>query len=154
MSGESLLGIVGAPVTLGILQADLFRILWEAGRPLTLREVYRAGTRLCRASGRDCQSITSYYAGLRRMSIAGTLIKTGSNTDANPWKFYPAFTRAQVMTAILNDVCIYLSGQQIGYILSMMESGDEGPLSDVAAALTGISKNNGEYDEIQGSTNP
>ena len=138
-------GIGGDDVpSLGVLEGEILRILWEAEGGQSSVQVYDAMYQERKLSGVEMQSPSTVAVTLSRMVEKGLL---GIEKRAGSAKgFYvPLKKRADVVVIVLDDVSIRLTGQSIKAVLQDVISGKAGSeetekIQDVVDALRSLAK--------------
>lgn len=111
-------GVGGDDVpSLGVLEGDILRLLWDAGEPQSSVQVYEAMHFSRRAEKREMQSPSTIAVTLSRMVEKG-LLKVERRPRGGKGYYEPTKTRAQVVAAVMDDVSRRLTGQPLGYILT------------------------------------
>ncbi len=136
---------------LGVLEGEILSYIWDAGEPQSSVQVYETMHFTRRAQKREMASPSTIAVTLSRMVEKGLL--TSERRPHGGKSYYgPAKTRAQVVTAILDDVSKRLIGQPLGFLLERIEaepargaglkalSTEEANIEPVAAALRKLQK--------------
>ena len=114
------IGVGGDDVpSLGVLEGDILRLLWDAGEPQSSVQVYEAMHFSRRASNREMQSPSTIAVTLSRMVEKG-LLTVERRPRGGKGYYGPTKTRAQVVAAVMDDVSRRLTGQPLGYLLSRL----------------------------------
>lgn len=122
------IGVGGDDVpSLGVLEGDILRLLWDAGEPQSSVQVYESMHFARRREKREMQSPSTIAVTLSRMVEKG-LLTVERRPRGGKGYYGPTRTRAQVVADVMNDVSRRLTGQPLGYILTR--------LSDDAAGKT------------------
>jgi predicted transcriptional regulator len=117
------IGVGGDDVpSLGVLEGDILRLLWDAGEPQSSVQVYEAMHFSRRAEKREMQSPSTIAVTLSRMVEKG-LLTVDRRPKGGKGYYGPTKTRAAVVADIMNDVAQRLTGQTIGFVLSQLTSG-------------------------------
>ncbi|HZT41503.1 MAG TPA: BlaI/MecI/CopY family transcriptional regulator [Chthonomonadaceae bacterium] len=134
------IGVGGDDVpSLGVLEGDILRLLWDAGEPQSSVQVYEAMHFSRRAANREMQSPSTIAVTLSRMVEKG-LLTVERRPRGGKGYYGPTKTRAQVVAAVMDDVSRRLTGQPLGYLLSRLHG----------APTTGKQSSNGAHPEING----
>lgn len=140
------IGVGGDDVpSLGVLEGDILRLLWNAGEPQSSVQVYELMHFTRRAEKREMQSPSTIAVTLSRMVEKG-LLTVERRPKGGKGYYTPTKTRAQVVAQVMDDVCHRLMGQPAGVVLNRAYSperlksskgGDEtlGPIDDVIKEL-------------------
>lgn len=111
------IGVGGDDVpSLGVLEGDILRLLWDAGEPQSSVQVYEAMHFSRRAEKREMQSPSTIAVTLSRMVEKG-LLTVERRPRGGKGYYGPTKTRAQVVAGVMNDVSKRLVGQPMGYLL-------------------------------------
>ncbi len=127
------IGVGGDDVpSLGVLEGDILRLLWDAGEPQSSVQVYEAMHFSRRVEKREMQSPSTIAVTLSRMVEKGML--TVERRPRGGKGYYgPTKTRAEVVSQVMDDVSRRLTGQPLGYVLTRLHnpaSGKNGSESD------------------------
>ncbi len=124
-------------LTLGVLEGDILRLLWDAGEPQSTVDVYEAMHFSRRAEKREMQSPSTIAVTLSRMVEKGIL--TVKRLPRGGKGFYgPTISRAEVVARVIDDVSQRLNGVSLGYLLSLLIAEDPagaGERDGVSASL-------------------
>ena len=119
------IGVGGDDVpSLGVLEGDILRLLWDAGEPQSSVQVYEAMHFSRRAEQREMQSPSTIAVTLSRMVEKG-LLTVERRPRGGKGYYGPTKTRAAVVAAVMNDVSRRLTGLPLGYLLTLLAA--EGP---------------------------
>jgi predicted transcriptional regulator len=114
------LGVGGDHVpSLGVLEGDILRILWDAGKPQSSVEVYEAMFQLRRTEDREMQSPSTIAVTLSRMVEKG-LLSVQRKSGTGKGYYNPTQTRAQVVSRVIDDVSRRLTGKPLSCILEKL----------------------------------
>jgi len=114
------IGVGGDDVpSLGVLEGDILRLLWDAGEPQSSVQVYEAMHFSRRIEKREMQSPSTIAVTLSRMVEKGML--TVERRPRGGKGYYgPTKTRAEVVASVMDDVSRRLTGQPLGYLLTRL----------------------------------
>lgn len=127
------IGVGGDAVpSLGILEGDILRLLWEAGEPLTSVQVYEAMYVARRRDKEEMQSPSTIAVTLSRMVEKG-LLTVERRPKGGKGYYGPTRTRAQVVAQVMDEVSRRLTGQPLSYFLQYLPAGGVGTESQVTA---------------------
>src|SRR5579862_8659172 len=116
------IGVGGDDVpSLGVLEGDILRLLWNAGEPQSSVQVYEAMHFSRRAEGREMQSPSTIAVTLSRMVEKG-LLTVERRPRGGKGYYGPTQTRAEVVTRVMDDVSRRLTGQPLGYLLTRLHA--------------------------------
>jgi len=119
------IGVGGDDVpSLGVLEGDILRLLWDAGEPQSSVQVYEAMHYSRRAEKREMQSPSTIAVTLSRMVEKG-LLTVERRPKGGKGYYGPTRTRAEVVAGVMDDVARRLTGQTVGFVLSQMKPGTE-----------------------------
>jgi predicted transcriptional regulator len=114
------IGVGGDDVpSLGVLEGDILRLLWDAGEPQSSVQVYEAMHFSRRAERREMQSPSTIAVTLSRMVEKG-LLTVERRPRGGKGYYGPTRTRAEVVAAVMDDVSRRLTGQPLGYLLTRL----------------------------------
>jgi predicted transcriptional regulator len=114
------IGVGGDDVpSLGVLEGDILRLLWDAGEPQSSVQVYEAMHFSRRVEKREMQSPSTIAVTLSRMVEKG-LLTVERRPRGGKGYYGPTKTRAEVVTQVMDDVSRRLTGQPLGYILTRL----------------------------------
>ena len=131
------IGVGGDDVpSLGVLEGDILRLLWDAGEPQSSVQVYEAMHFSRRAANREMQSPSTIAVTLSRMVEKG-LLTVERRPRGGKGYYGPTKTRAKVVAAVMDDVSRRLTGQPLGYLLSRLHD----------APTTGKQSSNGTHPD-------
>jgi predicted transcriptional regulator len=103
--------------SLGVLEGDILRLIWDAGEPQSSVDVYEAMHFLRRREKREMPSPSTIAVTLSRMVEKGLL--TVERRPKGGKGYYGAVkTRAEVVAQVLDDACKRLLGQPAGVVLN------------------------------------
>ena len=120
------IGVGGDDVpSLGVLEGDILRLLWDAGEPQSSVQVYEAMHFSRRAERREMQSPSTIAVTLSRMVEKG-LLTVERRPRGGKGYYGPTKTRAEVVAAVMDDVSRRLTGQPLGYVLTKLQGGESG----------------------------
>ncbi len=113
-------GVGGDDVpSLGTLEGDILRLIWDAGKPLSSVDVYDAMHFSRRREKKEMQSPSTIAVTLSRMVEKG-LLTVERRPRGGKGYYAPTKTRAEVVAQCLDDVSRRLSGQPLGYLLTRL----------------------------------
>jgi predicted transcriptional regulator len=119
------IGVGGDDVpSLGVLEGDILRLLWDAGEPQSSVQVYEAMHFSRRAEKREMQSPSTIAVTLSRMVEKG-LLTVERRPKGGKGYYGPTKTRAAVVAGVMDDVARRLTGQTVGFVLSQLKSGSK-----------------------------
>ena len=119
------IGVGGDDVpSLGVLEGDILRLLWDAGEPQSSVQVYEAMHFSRRAEKREMQSPSTIAVTLSRMVEKG-LLTVERRPKGGKGYYGPTKTRAEVVAGVMDDVARRLTGQTVGFVLSQLKSGSK-----------------------------
>ncbi len=114
------IGVGGDDVpSLGVLEGDILRLLWNAGEPQSSVQVYEAMHFSRRAEKREMQSPSTIAVTLSRMVEKG-LLTVERRPRGGKGYYGPTKTRAEVVAGVMDDVSRRLTGQNVGFLLSQL----------------------------------
>lgn len=114
------IGVGGDDVpSLGVLEGDILRLLWDAGEPQSSVQVYEAMHFSRRAANREMQSPSTIAVTLSRMVEKG-LLTVERRPRGGKGYYGPTKTRAKVVAAVMDDVSRRLTGHPLGYLLTRL----------------------------------
>jgi predicted transcriptional regulator len=146
-------GVGGDDVpSLGVLEGDILRLMWDAGEPQSSVQVYELMHFSRRAEKKEMQSPSTIAVTLSRMVEKG-LLTVERRPRGGKGYYRPTETRAEVMGRVLNDVCRRLLGQTAGYVLAQLHLEDrstnkhsaEDGLDEVLKELRKMEKENNKF---------
>src|ERR1700674_2200802 len=112
------IGVGGDDVpSLGVLEGDILRLLWDAGEPQSSVQVYEAMHFSRRSEKREMQSPSTIAVTLSRMVEKG-LLTVERRPRGGKGYYGPVRTRAEIVAQVMDDVSRRLTGQPIGYLLT------------------------------------
>jgi predicted transcriptional regulator len=116
------IGVGGDDVpSLGVLEGDILRLLWDAGEPQSSVQVYEAMHLSRRSEKREMQSPSTIAVTLSRMVDKG-LLTVERRPRGGKGYYGPTKTRAEVVTQVMDDVSRRLTGQPLGYLLTRLHT--------------------------------
>ena len=128
------IGVGGDDVpSLGVLEGDILRLLWDAGEPQSSVQVYEAMHFSRRREKREMQSPSTIAVTLSRMVEKG-LLTVERRPRGGKGYYGPTKTRATVIAQVMDDVSKRLSGQPLGYLLTRLA--ESNPKKPVAGAVS------------------
>jgi len=120
------IGVGGDDVpSLGVLEGDILRLLWDAGEPQSSVQVYEAMHFSRRVEKREMQSPSTIAVTLSRMVEKG-LLTVERRPRGGKGYYGPTKTRAEVVTQVMDDVSRRLTGQPLGYLLTRLHDASTG----------------------------
>ena len=144
------IGVGGDDVpSLGVLEGDILRLLWDAGEPQSSVQVYESMHFARRAEKREMQSPSTIAVTLSRMVEKG-LLTVERRPRGGKGYYGPTKTRAEVVADVMNDVSKRLTGQPFGYLMTLLNGTakktdlDIIDLTEVLAALKKLEKEKNE----------
>ena len=118
------IGVGGDDVpSLGVLEGDILRLLWDAGEPQSSVQVYESMHFARRAEKREMQSPSTIAVTLSRMVEKG-LLTVERRPKGGKGYYGPTKSRAAVVASVMNDVSRRLTGQPLGYLLTRLSAPD------------------------------
>ena len=115
------IGVGGDDVpSLGVLEGDILRLLWDAGEAQSSVQVYESMHFARRREKREMQSPSTIAVTLSRMVEKG-LLTVERRPRGGKGYYNPTRTRAGVVADVMNDVSRRLTGQPLGYILTRLQ---------------------------------
>ena len=116
------IGVGGDDVpSLGVLEGDILRLLWDAGEPQSSVQVYEAMHFSRRAEKREMQSPSTIAVTLSRMVEKG-LLTVERRPKGGKGYYAPTKSRAEVVAGVMDDVARRLTGQTVGFVLSQLQT--------------------------------
>src|SRR5579859_3430902 len=116
------IGVGGDDVpSLGVLEGDILRLLWDAGEPQSSVQVYEAMHFSRRIEKREMQSPSTIAVTLSRM-VEKKLLTVERRPRGGKGYYGPTKTRAEVVTQVMDDVSRRLTGQPLGYLLTRLHT--------------------------------
>lgn len=116
------IGVGGDDVpSLGVLEGDILRLLWDAGEPQSSVQVYEAMHFSRRAEKREMQSPSTIAVTLSRMVEKG-LLTVERRPKGGKGYYGPTKSRAEVVAGVMDDVARRLTGQSVGFVLSQLKT--------------------------------
>ncbi len=123
------IGVGGDDVpSLGVLEGDILRLLWDAGQPQSSVQVYEAMHLSRRAENREMQSPSTIAVTLSRMVEKG-LLTVERRPRGGKGYYAPTQSQAEVVAAVMDDVSKRLTGQSFAFLLRLLASEPEGDKS-------------------------
>ncbi len=120
------IGVGGDDVpSLGVLEGDILRLLWDAGEPQSSVQVYEAMHFARRLEKREMQSPSTIAVTLSRMVEKG-LLSVERRPRGGKGYYNPTQSRAEVVSTVMEDVCRRLTGQSLGNLLGRLCEGTAG----------------------------
>ena len=120
------IGVGGDDVpSLGVLEGDILRLLWDAGMPQSSVQVYEAMHFARRKEKREMQSPSTIAVTLSRMVEKG-LLTVERRPRGGKGYYCPTRTRAEVVADVMDDVSRRLTGQPLGYLILRLSSIETG----------------------------
>lgn len=114
------IGVGGDDVpSLGVLEGDILRLIWDAGGPQSSVQVYEAMHISRRATNREMQSPSTIAVTLSRMVEKG-LLTVERRPRGGKGYYGPTRTRAEVVATVMDDVSRRLTGRSLGHLLSLL----------------------------------
>ena len=114
------IGVGGDDVpSLGVLEGDVLRLLWDAGEPQSSVQVYESMQFIRRREKREMQSPSTIAVTLSRMVEKG-LLSVERRPGGGKGYYKPTHSRAQVVASVMDDVSKRLTGQPLGYLLTRL----------------------------------
>ena len=114
------IGVGGDDVpSLGVLEGDILRLIWDAGEPQSSVQVYEAMHFARRAEKREMQSPSTIAVTLSRMVEKG-LLTVDRRPRGGKGYYAPTKRRAAVVASVMDDVSRRLTGLPLGYLLSLL----------------------------------
>jgi predicted transcriptional regulator len=126
--------------SLGVLEGDILRLLWDAGEPQSSVQVYEAMHFSRRAQNREIPSPSTIAVMLSRMVEKGLLSVERPHRRRSGKAYYrPTQARGEILARVMNEASRRLTGQSLGYILSLLRSEQRGTgRQDAKAAADGL----------------
>lgn len=157
------IGVGGDDVpSLGVLEGDILRLLWDAGEPQSSVQVYEAMHLSRRVEKREMQSPSTIAVTLSRMVEKG-LLTVERRPRGGKGYYGPTQTRAEVVTRVMDDVSRRLTGQPLGYLLTRLhaapaksagkKSANGAAASEGAAEPAGLEELVGELRRVEQDDN-
>ncbi len=116
------IGVGGDDVpSLGVLEGDILRLLWDAGEPQSSVQVYDSMNWARRIEQREMQSPSTIAVTLSRMVEKG-LLTVARQPKGGKGFYAPSITRADMVTSLMDDVSKRLTGQPLGYLLTRLSA--------------------------------
>ena len=138
------IGVGGdAAPSIGVLEGDILRLLWDAGKPQSSVQVYQSMTESRKSESKEMQSPSTIAVTLSRM-VEKNLLDIERLPNGGKGYYEPRRSRADVVSEVLNDVCMRLTGQPLGTLLACMQT----------AEFTGLPDLNEDENESDSSLDP
>ena len=132
------IGVGGDDVpSLGVLEGDILRLLWDAGHPQSSVQVYEAMHVSRRAENREMQSPSTIAVTLSRMVEKG-LLTVERRPRGGKGYYAPTQSQAEVVASVMDDVSKRLTGQPFAYLLKLLASE---PKSEHPVSGIGVERN-------------
>src|SRR5438309_1933328 len=110
------IGVGGDDVpSLGVLEGDILRLLWDAGEPQSSVQVYEAMHLSRRTENREMQSPSTIAVTLSRMVEKG-LLTVERRPRGGKGYYGPTKTRAEVVTQVMDEVVLPLAKRRTGQV--------------------------------------
>ena len=142
------IGVGGDDVpSLGVLEGDIMRLIWDAGESQSSVQVYEAMHFARRAEKREMQSPSTIAVTLSRMVEKG-LLTVERRPRGGKGYYGPTKSRAEVVAQVMDDVCKRLVGQPAGVVFNRafnpenlkVSKGGEETLAPIDAVVAEIKK--------------
>ena len=117
--------------SLGVLEGDILRLLWEAGEGQSSVQVYDLMYFVRRAANQEMQSPSTIAVTLSRMVDKGLLTVERRPHSAKGY-YCPTKKRADVVLAVMDDVSLRLMGKPLAQVLNVLCS--DAPLENTEMA--------------------
>ena len=105
------IGVGGDDVpSLGVLEGDILRLLWDAGEPQSSVQVYDSMRDARKVEKREMQSPSTIAVTLSRM-VEKQLLTVERRPKGGKGYYGPTKTRAEVVAQVMDDVSRRLTGQ-------------------------------------------
>ena len=115
------IGVGGDDVpSLGVLEGDILRLLWDAGEPQSSVQVYDAMHFARKDEKKEMQSPSTIAVTLSRMVEKG-LLAVERQPRGGKGYYEPTQSRAEVVAKVMDDVTRRLIGQPICVILNHLK---------------------------------
>ena len=112
------IGVGGDDVpSLGVLEGDILRLLWNAGEGRSSVQVYDLMNAFRKSESKEMQSPSTIAVTLSRMVEKG-LLKVERRPGSAKGYYAPTRSRAEVVCSVMDDVSRQLTGQPLGYLLT------------------------------------
>jgi predicted transcriptional regulator len=110
--------------SLGRLEGEILSLLWDAGEPQSSAQVFEAMYYRRRREKREIPAPSTLAVTLSRMVEKGLLT---AEREARVRKGYysPSFTRAEVVASVLDEVTRRLTGQPLGFFLTLLQAPED-----------------------------
>lgn len=129
-------GLGNDEASIGVLEGEILRHLWDAGEPQSSVQVYEVMHFARRAERREMQSPSTIAVTLSRMVQKGLL--TIERQGSRKGYYAPTKTRAQVTAAVLDDTSRRLTGQPLGFLLASLQAPGSGEADQTAISVPGM----------------
>ena len=148
------IGVGGDDVpSLGVLEGDILRLLWDAGEPQSSVQVYESMHFSRRSEKREMQSPSTIAVTLSRMVEKG-LLTVERRPRGGKGYYGPTKSRAEVVASVMNDVSRRLTGLPLGHLLLQLSTDAAGNGKTDAASKNGnMSELVGELRRLQREDN-
>lgn len=123
--------------SLGMLEGDIIKILWDAGEPLSSVQMYEAMYFLRRSQKQEMQSPSTIAVTLSRM-VDKRLLSVERRPRGGKGYYKPILSREQIVARVLDDVSRRLVGQPLGYLLSRLNPASAGAQNQEGFTLNGL----------------
>lgn len=124
--------------SLGVLEGDILRLLWDAGEPQSSVQMYDLMREHRKAKSEEMQSPSTIAVTLSRMTEKG-LLTVERRPKGGKGYYNPTMTRAEVTAGVLDDTSRRLTGLPIGRLLSRV-AGEGGPDAAEGAGMEELVK--------------
>ena len=111
--------------SLGVLEGDILKLIWDAGEPQCSVQVYEAMHFARKREQREMQSPSTIAVTLSRMVEKG-LLTVERRPRGGKGYYNPTLARAEVVASVLDDVSRRLTGQPLGYLLTLLTDAGAG----------------------------
>jgi predicted transcriptional regulator len=116
------IGVGGDDVpSLGVLEGDILRLLWDAGAAQSSVQVYDAMYMSRKADDKEMQSPSTIAVTLSRM-VEKKLLTVERRPKGGKGYYKPTRSRAEVVAGVMDDVSRRLTGQSLSYLLNRVAS--------------------------------
>ncbi len=113
-------GVGGDDVpSLGVLEGDILRLLWDAGEGQSSVQVYDLMNTSRKLEDKEMQSPSTIAVTLSRMVEKG-LLTVERRPKGGKGYYKPTKSRAVVVASVMDDVSKRLTGQPLGYLLTRL----------------------------------
>lgn len=107
--------------SIGGLEGDLLRILWDANEPKSSVQLYEEVFFIRRSQKREMQSPSTIAVTLSHMVDKG-LLSVERRSGGGKGYYAPIHPRGRVVASVLNDVSHRLVGQPLGHLLTRLRT--------------------------------